>query len=142
MPAGTDDTGLPETGPDEAGPLDTGASVADVTRATLVETLVKTHLVSGRRLALSRNKSQLGAFQVYAKRRAGCKGGCPNWLSFHRGYTGTVGFHQIPVTRRGAYQSDSELGQPRSHGCVRQSKADSIWLHTWAVLGDVVVVVP
>lgn len=44
-----------------------------------------------------------------------------------------IGFHAIPVDRRGRQiQSEEELGQPRSKGCVRQRRADAEHLWNWA----------
>jgi lipoprotein-anchoring transpeptidase ErfK/SrfK len=37
-------------------------------------------------------------------------------------------------------QSESQLGQPLSGGCVRQSTSDAIWTWNWAYLGTKVVV--
>ena len=54
-----------------------------------------------------------------------------------------IGFHAIPVDRHGRpIQSESELGQPRSHGCVRQARADAERLWNWAPDGTVVRVTP
>jgi len=108
-------------------------------------TLVKAHLVSGRRLHIGGRRSQSGTFKVWLKRpRGACGGGCPYFLGFRSGFdrTEVIGFHQIPFTQRGPYQTEAELGQPRSHGCVRQTRADAIWLFNWAHNGDPVIVVP
>jgi lipoprotein-anchoring transpeptidase ErfK/SrfK len=39
-------------------------------------------------------------------------------------------------------QSVSQLGQPLSGGCVRQSTPDAIWMWNWAYIGTKVVVLP
>ena len=52
-----------------------------------------------------------------------------------------TGFHAIPVTRSGQpIQSEAELGQFRSHGCVRQSNADAAFLFNWASMRTPVTV--
>ena len=53
-----------------------------------------------------------------------------------------IGFHAIPVGKRGPVQSESELGEFRSKGCVRQSVADAAHLWDWAPIGTTVVVTP
>ena len=60
------------------------------------------------------------------------------FLDFEKGY----GFHTIPVFADGTpLQSESELGQFRSAGCVRQRRADAIFLYNWSDLGDPVIVI-
>lgn len=50
-----------------------------------------------------------------------------------------IGFHSIPVDRNGRpVQSEEELGQPRSKGCVRQRRADAEHLWNWAPNGTTV----
>lgn len=52
-----------------------------------------------------------------------------------------IGFHAIPVNRNGRpIQSESELGQYRSKGCVRQSVADAAYLWEFAPVGTPVEV--
>jgi len=104
-------------------------------------TVARTHLVSGRRLSLDSGRRQTGAFRVRLKRVTGCNGKCPKFIDFHYTLGGVIGFHEIPRNRNGPLQVDSELGQPRSHGCIRQSTADALWLYQWAVRGDPVMVV-
>lgn len=54
-----------------------------------------------------------------------------------------IGFHAIPVDRNGRpVQSEEELGQPRSKGCVRQRRADAEHLWNWAPDGTTVRVTP
>ena len=53
---------------------------------------------------------------------------------------GRIGFHEIPNRNGVALQSERQLGQPLSGGCVRQSTADAIWMWNWARLGTTVVV--
>lgn len=52
-----------------------------------------------------------------------------------------IGFHAIPVRQDGTpIQSESELGQYRSRGCVRQSSSDAAFLFDWAPVGTTLVV--
>jgi lipoprotein-anchoring transpeptidase ErfK/SrfK len=53
---------------------------------------------------------------------------------------GRIGFHEIPTRFGVPLQSESQLGQPLSGGCVRQSTSDAIWTWNWAYLGTKVVV--
>lgn len=54
-----------------------------------------------------------------------------------------IGFHSIPVSRRSGVpiQSEQELGQPRSAGCVRQRAADAAAMWDFARKGTSVVVI-
>ena len=52
-----------------------------------------------------------------------------------------IGFHEIPRNNGRPLQSDSQLGTPLSHGCVRQSTADAQAMWAFAGIGTVVVVV-
>lgn len=65
-------------------------------------------------------------------------------VRFARGRRLAIGFHSIPVRRRGGapIQSEAELGQFRSAGCVRQSYADAARMWEFAHLGTPVVVLP
>jgi hypothetical protein len=107
------------------------------------ETVVRTYLVSGRRLELVSRSKQTGSFKIFSKSTIGCVSPirCPNMVRFNRTALGNVGFHAIPYTKAaGFYQTEAELGQPRSGGCVRSAPADAIWLFTWSVKGDRVIV--
>lgn len=103
--------------------------------------VARTHLVSGCRLPLESGRRQTGVFMVDEKRPFGCRRGCPKFLVFRYTSGGVIGFHEIPFNRNGPLQIDAELGQPRSHGCIRQSAADADWLYNWAVRGDPVIVI-
>lgn len=59
---------------------------------------------------------------------------------FARGRRLAIGFHSIPVGRRGPIQSEAELGKFRSAGCVRQRYADAARMWEWAPIGTTVVV--
>lgn len=106
------------------------------------ESVVRTYLVSGRRLRLDRGYRQTGSWKIFAKKTARCGGQCLQWLSVYRSHTGTIAFHQIPLKRGVPVQADTELGQPRSEGCIRQSATDAAWLWQWAAVGERVVMVP
>ena len=64
-------------------------------------------------------------------------------MRFARTSGQAVGFHAIPVDRNGRpVQSESELGQPRLRGCVRQARADAERMWDWAPIGTAVGVTP
>ncbi len=63
-------------------------------------------------------------------------------VRFAQGDSLAIGFHAIPTKPSGdAIQSEAELGQYRSAGCVRQSRANAAFLWDWAPVGTRVVVV-
>jgi len=104
----------------------------------------RTYLVSGRRLALVGRGSQVGSFKVFSKSVVGCVGGirCPHMVRFNRTSLNNIGFHAIPWSKpKGLWQTQQELGQPRSGGCVRARPEDAEWLFNWAVKGDKVFVI-
>ncbi len=110
-------------------------------------TVVKTHRVSGKRYVPSP-----GTYYVYSRSLHTYSVADPNirWMYMVRfAYTpngGRVGFHEIPTkcTPSGCYrmQTDEQLGEPLSGGCVRQSTPDAIWVWNWAPVGTKVVVLP
>jgi hypothetical protein len=54
-----------------------------------------------------------------------------------------IGFHAIPVNRRGTpIQTEEALGTYQSLGCVRQQHADAIRMWDFAQIGTPVVVIP
>ena len=57
-----------------------------------------------------------------------------------RAQGGRIGFHEIPTKFGVPLQSESQLGQPLSGGCVRQSTPDAQWMWDWAQVGTKVVV--
>jgi len=64
-------------------------------------------------------------------------------VRFAVGLTGArIGFHTIPRYVDGVpIQSESQLGRAiGSGGCVRQTRADAVWLYGWSRVGDPVVV--
>ena len=87
-----------------------------------------------------------GTYAVYSKSRytSAVGGGATMefMIRFTWGNSAAIGFHSIPVDRRGRpLQSEAELGTPRSHGCVRQRYSDAAALWDWAPVGTQVVVV-
>ena len=65
----------------------------------------------------------------------------PYFVGFAYGSTSDIGFHGIPLRRDGSpIQSDDELGQFRSHGCVRENQNDALRTWNFGTLGTTVVV--
>ncbi|WP_235737336.1 L,D-transpeptidase [Nocardioides alcanivorans] len=64
-----------------------------------------------------------------------------HFVRFARGPRAAIGFHDIPVSDGKAVQTEDELGQPLSHGCIRQRSEDAVALWEFAPLGTSVVVV-
>ena len=98
----------------------------------------RTYLVSGKA-----GLPRVGEYKVYSRSARAYSGSVSmRWMvRFARGSRLAIGFHEIPVTRRGApIQSLGELGQFRSHGCVRQSPDDARHLWDWAPIGTRVTV--
>ena len=84
-----------------------------------------------------------GTYSIYSRSRwASSEGGRARMefmLRFVRTRGLPIGFHSIPVDRNGRpLQSEEELGQPRSKGCVRQRRADAEHLWNWAPDGTTV----
>lgn len=103
------------------------------------EWLHKTYLVSGRR-----GLPGLGTYRIYSTSRYARSGSVSMeyMMRFARGRSKAIGFHSIPVDRRGRpLQRLEDLGSPRSHGCVRQWIGDAAYLWEWAPVGTTVVVV-
>jgi hypothetical protein len=110
-------------------------------------TVSKTHLVSGRR---TWNQPLPGTYSVFSRSGYTCSIKSPSicWrymVRFAKGPGGdNIGFHEIPTNlatgRR--LQSDSQLGQALSSGCVRQSTSDAQYMWGWAPVGTPVVVLP
>ena len=51
-----------------------------------------------------------------------------------------IGFHEIPKVNGKPIQSEAQLGQPLSGGCVRQATPDAEHMWAWAPVGTTVVV--
>ena len=109
-------------------------------RASLFEAdgrMVRSYAVSGRK-----GFPRAGTYRVFSKSKVSTAGSLrlDNMVRFVPGKKAT-GFHAIPVRRNGTpIQGENELGQYRSHGCVRQSPADAAFLFDWAEIGVPVIV--
>lgn len=106
------------------------------------DTLLRTYRVSGRF-----SQPALGTYSVFSRSSFTCHKGnssiCMRWMvRFTRGPSGdNIGFHEIPRRNGVPMQSDSQLGQALSAGCVRQSTADAQFMWGWAYIGTRVVVI-
>ena len=97
--------------------------------------------VSGRR-----GVPPAGTYQVFSKSvwaSAGHDGiYMNNMVRFARGSNLAIGFHAIPRYPNGRpLQSEDELGEYRSAGCVRQADDNAKILYDWAPIGTTVVVI-
>ena len=103
--------------------------------------VVKTHLVSGRLY-----EPYAGTYSVYSRSMYTYSVADPDvkWrymVRFAYGPDGgRIGFHEIPTRFGVPLQSEGQLGQPLSGGCVRQRTSDALWTWNWAYLGTKVVV--
>lgn len=103
-------------------------------------TVEHTYLVSGRK-----GYPKPGTYSVFSTSRHTRAGSLrmEYMVRFTKSRRTNVGFHSIPVTRRGRpIQSEAELGQYRSRGCVRQRASDAARLWDFAPVGTPVVVTP
>ncbi len=101
--------------------------------------VVNSYLVSGRR-----NAPRPGTYSVFSKSRHAWSGSVTMeyMIRFTWGSSLAIGFHSIPRNSRGQpIQSEAQLGQPLSHGCIRQERDDAIALWEFAPVGTTVVVV-
>jgi len=106
------------------------------------EVLVDTYLVSGRQ-----GVPAPGTYYVFSKSLitfAGHGGITMEYMvRFAHGKTASIGFHAIPHYANGEpMQTEAELGQFRSAGCVRQSDLKAEALYAWAPVGTPVFVLP
>jgi lipoprotein-anchoring transpeptidase ErfK/SrfK len=102
-------------------------------------TQVKSYAVSGRK-----GFPPPGEYRVFSKSRVSSSGSLrlDHMVRFVPGKKAT-GFHAIPVTKSGKpIQSEAELGQFRSAGCVRQRPSDAAFLFDWTDIGIRVTVTP
>lgn len=103
-------------------------------------TVLRTSLVSGRA-----NTPATGTFRVYSKtlNATGLDGSKMDYfVRFTKGPNGwAIGFHDIPVKGGAPVQTEEQLGQPLSHGCIRQREADATFTWEFLEVGDTVVVV-
>lgn len=106
-------------------------------------TVQRTYLVSG---SIYDNLDP-GRYQVFSRSRDAVgiddSGTMEYFVRFTLGDEGAaIGFHTIPVDDGRPVQRVSELGTPRSHGCIRQRRVDAVALWRFADLGTRVVVTP
>ena len=103
-------------------------------------TAIRTSLVSGREAT-----PQLGTFQVYSRteKATGLDGSKMDYfVRFTKGPNGwAIGFHGIPTMDGVPVQTEEQLGQPLSHGCIRQSAEDAAFTWEFLPVGATVVVV-
>ena len=108
-------------------------------------TIIKMHRVSGRQTPLD---PAPGRYRVWSRsiRTYSINNPSITWgymVRFAKGARGgNIGFHEIPFQYGRPVQSEAQLGQALSGGCVRQARADAIWMWNWAQLGTVVIVTP
>ena len=96
----------------------------------------RTYLVSGSRY----DNLDPGTYSVYSRseRAIGIddSGTMRFFVRFTQGDNGAaIGFHDIPVDDGALVQTAAELGTPRSHGCIRQERADAVALWDFAPIG-------
>lgn len=101
----------------------------------------RSYLVSG---SLTDNLDP-GNYQVYSTSRNATgiddSGTMRYMVRFAHGSRAAIGFHDIPVKDGKPVQSRADLGEPRSHGCIRQWRPDARALWDFAPVGTKVVVV-
>jgi hypothetical protein len=86
-----------------------------------------------------------GVYHVIRRLNPGGSGSLilPYFVGFAYGSTTDIGFHGIPLRPDGSpIESDSELGQFRSHGCVRESQSDAVKTWNFGSVGTPVIVTP
>ena len=100
---------------------------------------IRTALVSGRA-----NTPQTGTFQVYSKTEnaTGLDGSKMDYfVRFTKGPQGwAIGFHNIPRINGEPVQTEEQLGQTLSHGCIRQAEDDAVFTWSFLDIGSTVVV--
>ena len=101
-------------------------------------TVVNTYRVSGRA-----GTPRTGTYSVFSKSRYASSGSArmEYMIRFTYGRSLAIGFHGIPTSGGRPLQSEAQLGQPLSHGCVRQRVSDAAGLWNWAPVGTRVDVV-
>lgn len=105
-------------------------------------TVVDTYSVSGRKGVPSP-----GTYEVFSKSETAHAGHdgitMAHMVRFARGRSLAIGFHAIPRDANGRpLQSEDDLGEYRSAGCVRQADHHAAFLYEWADIGTTVVVLP
>ena len=145
------DTGTADTEPSETEsvelPADSGAGkrmVMSISQQRVwwvdeAGAAIRTALVSGRA-----NTPQTGTFQVYSKTEnaTGLDGSKMNYfVRFTKGPQGwAIGFHNIPRINGVPVQTEEQLGQTMSHGCIRQAQDDAVFTWSFLDIGSTVVV--
>ena len=104
--------------------------------------VVATFPVSGRRYT-----PRPGIYHVFRKLESGYSKAhdlrLPYFVGFAWGSTTDIGFHGIPLRSDGSpIESDAQLGQPLSSGCVRLQQLVAKALYEWTPEGTPVVVTP
>ncbi len=108
-------------------------------------TVSRTYLVSGR---LTWNQPSPGTYHVFSRSSFTCNIKNPSicWRMMVRFTVGpdgdNIGFHEIPKVNGKPIQTEAQLGQPLSGGCVRQATPDAEHMWAWAPVGTTVVVLP
>ncbi len=109
--------------------------------------LVATHGMVERSWPVSGHPSMPspGTYRVFSQSRwtrSGSGSASMEYMTrFAHGPTLAIGFHSIPTDSRGRpLQSEAELGQYRSAGCVRMAREAAAELYHWAPVGTTVVV--
>ncbi|HEX2152547.1 MAG TPA: L,D-transpeptidase [Acidimicrobiia bacterium] len=102
--------------------------------------VVDTYLVSGKA-----GVPEPGAYEVFSRSEVAYAGHdditMRYMVRFAHGENLAIGFHSIPNDANGApLQSEEELGEYHSAGCVRQSVKHAAFLYEWASEGTPVVV--
>jgi lipoprotein-anchoring transpeptidase ErfK/SrfK len=103
--------------------------------------LVRSYIVSGRQYMPGP-----GVYHIYIKQRYTFATNNPTitWeymVSFSYGPNGGgIGFHEIPWQYGAPVQTEDQLGQFLSGGCVRQKHEDAVFMWEWSQVGDTVVV--
>jgi len=106
-------------------------------------TVSRTYLVSGR---LTWNQPSPGTYHVFSRSSFTCNIKNPSicWRMMVRFTVGpdgdNIGFHEIPQVNGKPIQSEAQLGQALSGGCVRQATPDAQNMWGWAPVGTKVVV--
>jgi hypothetical protein len=101
----------------------------------------RTYRVSGRF-----GQPDPGTYKVFSRSSFTCNIDHPNicmrfMVRFTHGPSGdNIGFHEIPRRDGVPIQSDAQLGQALSGGCVRQATADAEYMWAFAGIGTTVVV--
>jgi hypothetical protein len=108
------------------------------------ENVVDTYLVSGKQ-----GVPAPGTYEIYSKSELAYAGHDNITMRYMARFTQSptsdlaIGFHSIPYFGNGEpLQSEEQLGEYHSAGCVRQSLGHAAALYEWAPEGTVVVVLP